>query len=296
MKFAARITDTQVHGGTIVTGCPSVLIGGLAAARVGDAEVCPVHGPGVVVTGSPTVIIGNSFAARVGDLCGCTASSPSGEAYLGKGEAHRTCGPLGLKQTATAGAVTAEGEPGQAKKLEVVAAKATTEVYLGRPNDFGGNPIMSLGSEVTGGSAGITSDIFIGNDPQRIGGSFYASASAKAFGTKLTQRNSIEFGGYSVEFAGEGTKSELSAGVTGGGATYYDKKEQRFHMMGAAKLEAGFGLGLLGRLSIGKKYPPGEPPPPGGGSVSGPSAGGGFTGSAGVPAVIMTGRANVLIG
>ena len=75
---AARITDMHVcpmvtvlvpHvGGPILPpGCPTVLIGGLPAARVGDMCVC-VGPPDVIVLGSFTVLIGGMPAARMGDL------------------------------------------------------------------------------------------------------------------------------------------------------------------------------------------------------------------------------------
>jgi uncharacterized Zn-binding protein involved in type VI secretion len=77
MPPAARITDMHVcpmvtvlvpHvGGPILPpGCPTVLIGGLPAARVTDMATC-VGPPDVIVMGSPTVLIGNLMAARIGD-------------------------------------------------------------------------------------------------------------------------------------------------------------------------------------------------------------------------------------
>lgn len=53
----ARITDMAICVGpidVIVLGSPTVLVGGLPAARIGDITA---HG-GVIVTGWPTVIIG----------------------------------------------------------------------------------------------------------------------------------------------------------------------------------------------------------------------------------------------
>lgn len=75
---AARLTDMHVcpmvtvlvpHvGGPIVApGAPTVLIGGLPAARVGDMVVC-VGPPDVIALGSFTVLIGGQPAARMGDL------------------------------------------------------------------------------------------------------------------------------------------------------------------------------------------------------------------------------------
>jgi uncharacterized Zn-binding protein involved in type VI secretion len=57
MLPAARVTDMLVCVGppdTILMGSPTVLIGGLMAARMGDPTV---HG-GVIILGCPTVLIG----------------------------------------------------------------------------------------------------------------------------------------------------------------------------------------------------------------------------------------------
>jgi len=75
---AARLTDMHTcplvtgpapHVGGPITapGCPTVLIGGLPAARVTDMAVC-VGPPDVIVLGSPTVLIGGMPAARIGDM------------------------------------------------------------------------------------------------------------------------------------------------------------------------------------------------------------------------------------
>jgi uncharacterized Zn-binding protein involved in type VI secretion len=77
MPPAARLTDMHVcpmvtgivpHvGGPILPPCePTVLIGGLPAARVGDMLTC-VGPPDTIVMGSTSVIIGGMPAARIGD-------------------------------------------------------------------------------------------------------------------------------------------------------------------------------------------------------------------------------------
>lgn len=79
-KPAARIGDSTAHGGVIVVGCPTVLIGGMPAARLGDMHVCPMVTPAVVpiphvggpiTLGSATVLIGGMPAARMGDMATC---------------------------------------------------------------------------------------------------------------------------------------------------------------------------------------------------------------------------------
>lgn len=75
---AARVSDMHVcpmwsglvpHiGGPVLPPCqPTVLIGGLPAARVGDMLTC-AGGPDTIATGSPAVLIGYMPAARVTDL------------------------------------------------------------------------------------------------------------------------------------------------------------------------------------------------------------------------------------
>jgi uncharacterized Zn-binding protein involved in type VI secretion len=77
---AARIGDMHIcpmltpglppipHVGGPVTGpgCPTVLIGNMPAAVVGDMAVC-VGPPDIIVIGSATVLIGGKPSARMGD-------------------------------------------------------------------------------------------------------------------------------------------------------------------------------------------------------------------------------------
>lgn len=82
MPPAARLTDMHVcpmltpglppipHVGGPVSGpgVPTVLIGGLPAAVLGDMAVC-VGPPDTIAKGSATVMIGKRPAARMGDTC-----------------------------------------------------------------------------------------------------------------------------------------------------------------------------------------------------------------------------------
>jgi len=68
MHLCPMITGTVPHvGGPVLpAGCPTVLIGGLPAARVGDMLTC-TGPPDTIASGSGTVMIGGSPAARMGD-------------------------------------------------------------------------------------------------------------------------------------------------------------------------------------------------------------------------------------
>ena len=54
-------------GGPIMAGCPTVLIGAMPAARMGDPATC-VGPPDVILGCCPNVIIGGQPAARMGDV------------------------------------------------------------------------------------------------------------------------------------------------------------------------------------------------------------------------------------
>jgi uncharacterized Zn-binding protein involved in type VI secretion len=122
-KPAARIGDTTAHGGAIVAGAPTVLIGGLPAARQGDMHTCPLVNPGVpppphvggpANLGSPMVLICGMMAARMGDMVTCSGPPDSivagcptvliGEGGAGGGGG---AGPAG----AAASAALAGGDP-----------------------------------------------------------------------------------------------------------------------------------------------------------------------------------------
>ena len=77
MPPAARVSDMHtcplsdgpkphVGGPILPPGAPTVLIGGLPAARVGDMATC-VGPPDSIVVGSSKVMIGGMPAARMGD-------------------------------------------------------------------------------------------------------------------------------------------------------------------------------------------------------------------------------------
>ena len=68
MHVCPMVTGTVPHvGGPIMpAGEPTVLIGGLPAARLGDMATC-TGPPDSIAAGSGTVLIGGKPAARLGD-------------------------------------------------------------------------------------------------------------------------------------------------------------------------------------------------------------------------------------
>jgi len=58
----------HVGGPILPVCCPTVLIGGQPAARVGDIALC-VGPPDTIAMGSTSVLIGGQPAARIGDQC-----------------------------------------------------------------------------------------------------------------------------------------------------------------------------------------------------------------------------------
>jgi uncharacterized Zn-binding protein involved in type VI secretion len=121
MPPAARLGDMHVcpivphDGGPVLPPCePTVLIGFQPAARVTDLARC-VGPPDVIAMGSPTVLIGNLMAARIGDpmvhggviVMGCPT------VIIGQVGMERVVGPfapqiLGLKAAAKNGAALCE--------------------------------------------------------------------------------------------------------------------------------------------------------------------------------------------
>jgi uncharacterized Zn-binding protein involved in type VI secretion len=83
-KPAARMGDQTAHGGVIVGGFPTVLIGGKPAARVSDMHTCPMSNGPVPHVGGPIlpmgpvlVMIGGLPAATVGNMCTCVGPPDS---------------------------------------------------------------------------------------------------------------------------------------------------------------------------------------------------------------------------
>lgn len=68
MHVCPMVTGTVPHvGGPVMPpGAPTVMVGGMAAAKLGDMCTC-TGPPDSIIAGSGTVMIGGSPAARMGD-------------------------------------------------------------------------------------------------------------------------------------------------------------------------------------------------------------------------------------
>jgi len=83
---AARIGDQSAHGGVIVKGEPTVLIGYKPAARVMDMHTCPMQTPGTppiphvggpIIMGAWTTLVGMMPQSRIGDMMICVGPPDS---------------------------------------------------------------------------------------------------------------------------------------------------------------------------------------------------------------------------
>ena len=163
-KPAARMGDMTVHGGSIVVGCPTVLIGNMPAARVGDMHVCPMVNPApvppphvggpIMPPGAVTVLIGGMPAACVGDMATCagppdTIAPPGCPTVL--------IGPGGGGGGGGGGGTSGQGQDGAGPgstagvSAELVSEAETEDHYLDvKFVDKGGFPITGLTYKITG--------------------------------------------------------------------------------------------------------------------------------------------------
>ena len=120
MPPAARVTDMHVcpmvnvlvphvGGPLLPPGMPTVLIGGLPAARVSDLCTC-AGPPDVIVTGAYTVLIGGMPAARIGDMTAHGGTIVMGQFNVIIGEAGGGSGYMGGGAGAGEGGAPDAGE------------------------------------------------------------------------------------------------------------------------------------------------------------------------------------------
>lgn len=306
MRGAARLGDLTIHGGTLGSGDPSVLINGRPAVRVGDMQVCPLHGPSPVVMGAPLVLVGNAPLARVLDLTMCIGGgSPGaggGGGGGGGGGAPEIEGPTHRRS----------GEEEEAyllrtkRKTSFWIFESETENYVGRVKEKDGKEgksvqgsvaeettVYSIGgvkvweTEKKVGAVKEEAEGFWGKSGSKtgIGGKVGLGADAASEEHKFTPlpvhaiNALLKPTGYDIDLRVSGGESQ-GGGVGGEAHLYHDAKDGRVHFLSkgfAAWLE-GYGIGVEG--SIGKSG----------------GAGGGATGAGALPNPIGTGSPDVLAG
>ena len=132
MPPAARATDVTAHGGIVTGGDPTVLIGGLPAARLVDPHMCLAteagtpHVGGVITRASTSVLIGGQWAARMLDSCDCLSAGIAGGGAPSAGPAGPgppITAPTGSRsRRRTAGA---RGAPGRRPSIGTATAPST---------------------------------------------------------------------------------------------------------------------------------------------------------------------------
>jgi uncharacterized Zn-binding protein involved in type VI secretion len=284
---AARVGDFAGHGGMIMPpGAPTVFIGGMPAARMGDMIVCPgFDGPkphimGNIVMGSTSVIIYGAFAARQTDPTGCGIAGMSGmsmPAIAGPadpgsfsfssedsdwsfgGEA------LGGKAIIKGGNYKVSGKYGKnAQGLTVEASAIDIEVES-KETVFGKTAVQIKFASTQAGA-----DYFMGKDGSKtgIGGGIGAQANLFEIQETRTQPDiplsdvmsllsvfthitpAVNDDTLRIETV---TGYSVGVGAQAAGGVYYDAEEDRTHMMGLFDSKLLLNLKLGFNISVGKK-------------------------------------------
>ena len=105
--------DQTDHGGVVIEASQISDTHGKGIARVGDQVTCPKrgHGTTVIVTGDPTMIIDGKAAARHGDKCACGATLISSQFVStvgdgGAGSSQQLASKAQVDQARTAGLIS----------------------------------------------------------------------------------------------------------------------------------------------------------------------------------------------
>lgn len=158
MPFAARLGDSCSHGGVITLGIPTVLIGNMPAARLGDLHVCPMLNPGVpppphvgmpITLGAPTVLIGGSPAARMGDIAAC--AGPPDTVLMGCPTVNIGAGGGGGGGggAGSSGAASATASAMQAMSGSVESSTKEKHWVEFKLTDKSGNPVSGIDYKLT---------------------------------------------------------------------------------------------------------------------------------------------------
>jgi len=317
----ARVGDMCTCVGppdAIAMGSPTVLVCGMPAARMGDATV---HG-GTVASGAPNVLIGSSGAggasgggpavlgpvqigeATSGDGPPPVAPPPERQGFSREGSFERSLGgddniDVMFFETsggvhAGDGRVSAEGDIatggvrmehvghllgplGGSHELNVMTADA--EIYrsvgktgLGFEGQAGArmveqgasvfagpdanNPFAEVGGSYSLFSAEASGDFLLGSDGRRAGVALGGQAGASAIdGSAGGEINiPIPFTNWTISTRGGVSGSAGAVGAGAGGHGYKDLQTGRLHFGGFVDIEAILGIGANLDLSIGPAY------------------------------------------
>jgi uncharacterized Zn-binding protein involved in type VI secretion len=162
-KPAARLTDMTAHGGTITgPGCPTVMIGKMPAACLGDMHVCPMvtpavppipHVGGPITLGSTGVFIGKKPASRMGDMAVCTGPPSSNilgcfQVMIGEVGSGSQAGPAGSASAAKSAKIKG---PKKVKPFPVEKKESSTENHTIECEftDSAGKPLGGISYKIT---------------------------------------------------------------------------------------------------------------------------------------------------
>lgn len=183
-KPAARVGDMTAHGGTITgPGIPTVLIGGMPAATLGDMHVCPMvtpgtppipHAGGPITLGSTGVLIGKKPAARMGDMAVCVGPPSTivmgcptvliGEVGGGGGGGGAGAGAGGGGGSATSGALTSASIAGKEPEKDENSSDFIDFIFEDKGKFSVGGPRYTLSYPNNSKSYG-----FLGKQIKRVG-------------------------------------------------------------------------------------------------------------------------------
>lgn len=222
MPPAARLTDMHVcpmvtpgtppvpHvGGPIVgPGAPTVLIGGLPAAKVGDMCVC-VGPPDSIVKGSMGVMVMGAPAARMGDSTAHGGSISAGLPTV-------MIGDLGMGSPGGVGAIVgsmlAWVKDKVAAAVDFLTPGSNLQAAVNGVNPNGGT--VNCGNIIDAASARLS-----GRDPDAVAstdrdGSF--TDIEGRFNTTLTWGSDFQSAYDAVQAGGPGTQAIIGIGYSGG--------------------------------------------------------------------------------
>jgi uncharacterized Zn-binding protein involved in type VI secretion len=129
-KPAARLGDLTQHGGTVMLGNPTIMMGKMPASTLGDMHVCPMctgpvpHVGGPITLGSMGVMVGKKPSARISDMAVCVG--PPSMNALG-------CFTVMIGEVGSGSSAASAGSAAEAQAAKKKGPKAIGAFPLGEP-------------------------------------------------------------------------------------------------------------------------------------------------------------------